>query len=174
MSEQSVPVDLAKLMAFYEEAARKRFARPEGAKDICLIPEGQHCREGFEVHRYEGPAKGWFYEDVCIWTPRAHAGTEVVYHKNRPVWIHQYNGFVGRDEYQTPEGEAKLLEFLQLALRVRKLQFQPHGPELFEKGGWRYHCKMRGDITDFSGVESIFHEGEVAVYSSFFQGRMVI
>jgi hypothetical protein len=79
-----------------------------------------------------------------------YGGREVVFYKNKPVWIMVYYGYIESDV--APE---TVYPTLQNALRHMPEKNPFRGPERFQDGVYTYHNASIGNIEKFSGEEII-------------------
>ena len=94
------------------------------------------------------------------------SGTEVVYHKNSPVWSMNY---IGRQL----SGEANhTIEFLTKVLANVDTSMPYRGPAFFRDGKFVYVNSANGEFNWFQGVENIYYEDE-HVYELVYHGGMI-
>jgi hypothetical protein len=77
------------------------------------------------------------------------------------------------DEYQGDKDFAdKTFSFLKSAMSAgdKTNQFQPRGPKEFTQDDWSYICHVDGDISKFSGNESISFKGKIVFTHQFIGG----
>ena len=78
------------------------------------------------------------------------SGTEVVYHKNSPVWSMNY---IGRQL----SGEAShIIDFLTKVLSNVNLAMPYRGPTFFRDGKFVYVNSVNGEFNWFQGIEKIY------------------
>ena len=95
-----------------------------------------------------------------------YGGRTVYFHKNKPVQIMVYYGWVDK-EYDADEVYA----FLRKALRApNKDGFR--GPKEFSEGTYNYTNSWKGNEDNFKGEENIY-DGNKQVYSAIYAGGLV-
>lgn len=97
-----------------------------------------------------------------------YGGQEVVYYKDKAVWIMVYYGRV----YDTELDANDVYNFLR-----KSLQFPPEdkpyrGPGEYTEGNLIYKNTVTGEIDNYSGEEKIFEDGK-EVYSATYYGGLV-
>lgn len=154
-------IDLKKLNEFLGKAALATYAGGG--------PEMDPETLGFKELEYrEGD---WYYRDSYCGFFQSW-GREVVWHKDKPIWVSLYGGGIeGRTRTDT-QFEHQTFGFLKKALSAGEKQkaFQPRGPKNFKDGEWNYVCDWNGDISKFSGHEEISHGGERVFTHDFIGG----
>ena len=94
------------------------------------------------------------------------SGTEVVYHKNSPVWSMNY---IGRQL----SGEVNhVIDFLTKALANVGLDMPYRGPVFFRDGKLVYTNSVSGEFNWFQGFENIYYEDE-HVYELVYHGGAI-
>jgi hypothetical protein len=110
-----------------------------------------------------------FYLDIYFGSTYF-TGHETVYHKTTPIWGMSYAGGVSED---LPDGEVSpLFDFLRQALRHVEHKVPFRGPETFQQGDYRYSNRVLGNLSRFSGTETIFSE-EHSIYQLHYSGGMI-
>ncbi len=128
-------------------------------------------RKGFKELEYsEGD---WYYRDSYTGSLRSW-GQEVVYYKEKPVWICSYGGGMQPDVMDSTYAN-QTFGFLKQALLAgnKEQNFQPRGPQDFSDGEWAYRCEIQGDIATFTGHEYISQNDKI-VFTHDFVGGLVI
>lgn len=97
-----------------------------------------------------------------------YGGREVVFYKNKPVWIMVYYGWVNKDQNDIDE----IYKFLQESLSHFPESTPLRGPKNYKKGDFVYINSWKGDIERFSGTEKIVRSGE-EIYSAWYCGGLV-
>lgn len=97
-------------------------------------------------------------------------GREVIFYKNKPVFIMVYYGSI--TNFVKPIDE--VYAFLKQALLLGNSHEIPvRGPMVFEDiRGWKYEFEVKGALESFSGVEKIFFEDK-CIYEAFVSGGVV-
>ena len=96
-----------------------------------------------------------------------YGGREVIFLKNKPIWMMVYYGLVH------PDIETKdIYPFLIESLSNSTIEMPYRGPKVFEKGDLKYENELRGEVSGFSGNEKIFKDG-VCVYEANYMGGLV-
>lgn len=94
-------------------------------------------------------------------------GREVISHKNKPVWMMVYYGYVSEMSLQK-----ETYTFLKKALLNFPEDMPYRGPAELVESDWRYQNKVSGEFANFSGQESIRFQNKV-VYRAKYQGGLV-
>ena len=94
------------------------------------------------------------------------SGTEVVYHKNSPVWSMNY---IGR---QLSGEVGHTIDFLTKALAQVSAAMPYRGPAFFRDGKFVYTNQVTGEFIWFQGFESIYYENE-QVYQLVYHGGAI-
>lgn len=97
-----------------------------------------------------------------------YGGREVVFYKNKPVYMMVYYG-------QVDAGVSDLsliYSFLRKALLLIPEDYPYRGPQEFREGGYIYINECLGGVDGFSGKECIEREGET-VYEARYAGGLV-
>lgn len=86
-------------------------------------------------------------------------GEEIVYKNGKSAWGMNYYGFTLNNEINEGLYDA----ILRPALMSGSGDNIPvRGPKEFMNGEWKYTFKVDGDLANFTGLEEIFKDGEVA------------
>ena len=127
-------------------------------------------RPGFK--EFEFSDGDWNYRDSYAGFYSA-PGQEVVRFQGEPVWTMVYSGGM-RPKYQGQEDFSRqTFAFLKKAL-LGVGKSQPfRGPGKFHFGGFEYLNIVEGDVTDFHGVEKIFHDGDEVFRQNYIGGLIV-
>lgn len=95
-----------------------------------------------------------------------YGGREVVFYKNKPVWMMVYYGLV----YEGINKE--IYEILVEALSSSTQDMPYRGPLEYIKDNWKYENVISGEVEHFSGKEKIFKDG-ICVYEASYLGGFV-
>lgn len=107
--------------------------------------------------------KGDFkYLDTYVGSSRF-SGSEVVYHKKKPVWSMNYNGRLLSG--QLGDFLTKMLSFVSAELPYR-------GPDFYREGRYSYVNLVSGEFDWFQGSERIYYENEL-IYELVYHGGAV-
>ena len=96
-----------------------------------------------------------------------YGGREVVFFKNKPIWMMVYYGFVHKN-VETKEVYPFLIESLSNTI----LDMPYRGPTLFKKGNLKYTNDFNGDVDNFVGIEKIFKDG-ICIYEAKYMGGFI-
>ena len=154
---------LAALNGFLGRASKSTYAGGGGETDS--------WRKGFKELEYS--EDGWYYRDSYTGYLRSW-GQEVVWHNDKPAWTCLYGGGMTEDHMDSVFAD-KTFVFLKQVLSAgdKEIIFQPRGPKKFSDGDWKYQCTFDGDISKFSGNESISYKNEVIFTHEFFGGLVI-
>lgn len=155
--------ELAGLNEFLSRASQATYASGGG--------EVTSWRKSFKELEYS--ENEWYYRDSYTGYLRSW-GQEVVWRNDRPVWNCLYGGGMTED-FMNGDFADETFTFLKQALSEgnKEMAFQPRGPEEFIAGSWKYHCKLKGNITKFSGHELIEYKGKTVFTHDFFGGVVI-
>ncbi len=109
----------------------------------------------------------WKYHDNYF-GGEPYGGREVVFFKNKPVYIMVYYGRV----YSSVSEFGDVYKVLQSALKLIPENNPYRGPEKYVQGGFRYENHFTGEVDNFSGEESIFEDNK-EIYKSRYIGGLV-
>jgi hypothetical protein len=88
-------------------------------------------------------------------------GKEIVFYKNKPFWTMSYQGqYIGNKRVAIKE----TYSFLREALRNNKKEKPFRGPTSYERDGWEYSYKMKGDWQYFTGREEVRHRNKLIFF----------
>ncbi len=150
-------VDLLEVQAFKDRAKKHGYAS-EQAKSQAELGSSKALT-------YK--ENDWSYHDNYF-GGEPYGGREVIFYKERPVWMQVYYGYVIGD---TPM--LKVYNFLKLALRQDIDNSVPvRGPRAFSSKEWQYMFEVEGDISRYNGVETITYRENV-VYKAHISGGLV-
>lgn len=130
------------------------------------MPSATPYRPGCDEFVYERGE--WKYLDSYAWN-RDGGGEELVYYRNKVVWVMNYFGFlIGSEDKKEVYG------FLHDALRLRHPVLPVRGDNLQDGArALRYEVEfLRSDIRNFLGHERIFKQN-TKVYECYFHGGLV-
>lgn len=100
---------------------------------------------------------------------RSFLGEEIVYDAGCPVWGVNYFGFI----IDESANEKEVYNFLRKALMHEQSEVIPvRGPRSFARGDWEYQFSINGDMTTFTGEETILYTGKT-VYRLFIHGGCI-
>lgn len=96
-----------------------------------------------------------------------YGGREVVFLKDRPVWMQVYYGYVepGQDYHE-------VFDVLKKALLQPDEDVPGRGPLHVQSGEWEYAFIYQGDLEHFDGIETIRRQGK-EVYKAIIAGGLV-
>lgn len=101
-----------------------------------------------------------------------YGGREVIFKKGQPVWMMVYYGLINDKSLD----KNVVYKFLQSALMLAPNELPVRGPDHFEQETdgqkWVYENKVVGDMTNFSGKETISLDGREIFYTDY-QGGVV-
>lgn len=97
-----------------------------------------------------------------------YGGRQVIFYKEKPVWIMVYYGKVDKS---VPDVK-NVYTTLQKALAISDPDMPLRGPKMFLSGGMQYVNHCHGDIEEYEGKESIVKDGK-EVYSASYMGGYV-
>jgi hypothetical protein len=150
-------MDLKQLKAFILEASHNTYASGnEGIK------EKQKDESTTLVY-----SKGnWKFHDNYF-GGEPYGGREVVFYKDKPVWMMVYYGWV-------VEGvnTDRVYPLLTKALSKSTLEKPYRGPEEYIEGTSIYANDMEGDVENFRGEERIY-DGEELLYIARYMGGLI-
>lgn len=95
-----------------------------------------------------------------------YGGREVVFYKEKPVWIMTYYGQVK----ESIEDLKPLYTFLRKALVLVPGEAPYRGPSEYRDGEWKYVNKWEGTLDNFSGEERIYKEGAQTYFAKYIGG----
>ncbi|MEC9489108.1 MAG: DUF5680 domain-containing protein, partial [Halanaerobium sp.] len=94
-------------------------------------------------------------------------GEEVVYKGDTIIWGMNYYG-----RMLTGIVPAGFSDFLKKALREVSSENPFRGPDILQDGLFEYLCSWEGDLANFSGLETISHQGRI-IYRLVFHGGQI-
>ena len=119
-------------------------------------------------HDYQFEQGDLLYHDTYFGS-RDFIGETIVYDVGRPVWGANYFGFILDENADAKEVE----DFLRMALMQEQSDVIPvRGPRSFARDDWEYQLSINGDITKFTGEETIMRAGKT-VYRLFIHGGCI-
>lgn len=152
-------LDIKKLASFLIEANKNSYANK-------LISKAMPSRLASEDYHFE--KNEYVYHDTYFGS-RDFMGEEIVYKDQKPIWGANYFGCILSPEIK----EKELYDFLRQALVRESLGIIPvRGPANFANGNWLYEFSVNGDLTNFSGLESITFKAE-QVYRCLLHGGLI-
>lgn len=93
-------------------------------------------------------------------------GREVVFYKEKPVWMMVYYGLVKSEI--TEFGD--IYKFLRESLKHAPLELPVRGPKSISQGDFSYQNSWDGDLEEFKGEEKIFQKGEEIFHTTYAGG----
>jgi hypothetical protein len=151
-------MELKKLKAFILEASQNTYASED--PDIKVRQE-----DGSTTIVYEND--DWRYHDNYF-GGEPFGGREVVFLKEKPVWMMVYYGSVVVEEIVPDE----LYKVLTKALRNSTIDMPYRGPKELIDGDFRYENSLEGDVERFSGEERIYKNDRL-LYSAKYVGGLL-
>ncbi|MEI6498915.1 MAG: DUF5680 domain-containing protein [bacterium] len=155
-------INLEQLKDFLFEANAHGYA----GESQQIIPQ----RPGFQDLEYRRGE--WYFRDSYAGAYFA-PGQEVVYYKDQPVWAMAYAGGMKFEHHNNKELTHNTIVFLKEALLNMDREKPFRGPISFKREKWRYLSRIKGEIKDFTGNESIFYQDNL-VFEQNFIGGMII
>ncbi len=150
-------MDLNKLKQFILEASQKSFASGGDAAGR---------KQADMSTTFEYVDGDWKYHDNYF-GGEPYGGREVVFYKDKPVWMMVYYGWV-------TEGVStdRVYPILGKALCNSNIEKPYRGPDEYIDGNSIYANDMEGDVENFRGEERIY-EGEDLLYIARYMGGLV-
>ncbi len=96
-----------------------------------------------------------------------YGGREVVFLKNKPIWMMVYYGLVHK-VVETKE----VYPFLVESLSNTTISMPYRGPIIYQKNNFKYTNDFVGDVENFSGTEKIF-EDNICIYEAKYMGGLI-
>lgn len=154
--------DLKELKKFLVKASTKTYASSDDKYK-------KEEKDGSVTFEYKDG--DWKYNDNYLGA-NSFGGREVIYYKDKPIWVMTYYGQVYEDK-----PAAKLVpDFLRKALtRVADsmdLEVPARGPKKYKEGDFSYLSNTDGKITAFTGEEFILKDGD-EVYCAVYNGGLL-
>ena len=110
----------------------------------------------------------FYYRDSFAGYLYSH-GQEVIWFKDKPIWICSYTGGMQNDKANDPDFANQTFEFLKKSMRTNTGEgFHPRGPKEFKDGDWEYKNNYIGDISKFTGHEEIFYKSKLVFIHDYF------
>lgn len=127
-------------------------------------------RPGFkELEFIEGD---WEYRDSYVGFFFLH-GQEVVRLRGKLVWVMGYYGGMAPMKQDDVAYAEETFSFLKKALLKVEKTSPFRGPNSFCEGDWKYANSNIGDIINFRGTETIYHDGIFVFRQDYFGGLVV-
>lgn len=143
---------MQKIRKFLVKAKRNTYAN-ENAREIKV-------KYGGKILTF---TEGKFsYQDKYFGT-NPFSGEEIVLQEGRVIWIMNYYGQAKNKEVYT---------FLKKALMKVEKNKPFRGPTKFKEGKFKYKNKVMGDVSKFSGVETITNNKK-EIYKGYYHGGFV-
>lgn len=149
-------MDLKKLKEFILEASQNTYASEN--PDIKVRQDDNSTTIVYEYG-------DWKYHDNYF-GGEPFGGREVVFLKEKPVWMMVYYGSVIVDEIIPDE----LYKVLTEALRSSTIDMPYRGPKELVNGDFRYENNLEGDVKRFSGEERIYRNNVVLYIAKYIGG----
>jgi hypothetical protein len=149
-------MDEATLLRFLLEASQRGYAAGQSA---VKTRESDHSTTIVLEHG------DWRFHDNYF-GGEPYGGREVVFFRERPVWMAVYYGQVDGPNIDS------VYSFLQRALRDAPPAFPVRGPDKLREGRFSYENVYEGGVASFSGQETI-HESGRLVYRARYLGGLV-
>lgn len=113
----------------------------------------------------------YYYRDSFAGYLASH-GQEIVWYKDKPVWMCSYGGGMRNSKVDDADFATETFEFLKKAMRTGEISkdFQLRGPKNLKDGEWEYTNDCSGDITSLRGHEEILYKGELVFVHDYFGG----
>lgn len=97
-----------------------------------------------------------------------YGGQEVIYFRDKAVWIMVYYGRV----YDTELSANDVYDFLRKALQFPPKGMPYRGPTKYADGNLTYKNEVSGAVNKYSGVEKIL-ENDTEIYSAVYYGGLI-
>lgn len=145
--------NIEKLKEFLFEAKQSTFIK--GAKRE--IPSRPHSKDyAFKKYNY-------YYLDSHVGKTNI-IGEELIWQNEQLTWGMNY-----KSEQLLESLPSGFDNFLKLSLKNIDKDFPVRGPKEYINNNYKYICSYDGDLTSFSGTESIYYNDDL-VYKLFFHG----
>ena len=151
---------LKELAEFIVEANKNTWAADKGK----VAPQRPGCKE-LDYERGDWHLRDSYTGYFCA------PGMTIVYYKGQPAWTMAYGGSGMEDDKYEIAGQT--FDFLKEVLMKVTPQLPYRGPKNFKDGEYQYKLKVKGDLADFDGKETIT-KGKELVFSQLFFGGVVI
>lgn len=149
-------INIENLTLFLHKANKNTFANANAKKVSSTHPSS--CDYHFEEGNFT-------YHDTYFGS-RDFIGEEIVYQDQKPIWGMNYCGSIITDNATDKE----LNSFLETSIMQEYNDIIPvRGPREFSENNWTYKLTVDGELSRFTGIEEIFHDGKV-VYRLFLHG----
>ncbi|MFA5746207.1 MAG: DUF5680 domain-containing protein [archaeon] len=156
-------INLKELVEFLVEAKINTYANSH-AKEI------KAERPSFRELEYK---KGkWEYRDsYCgfFFAP----GQEIVRYNKEPIWAMAYSGGMNKKYHGDISFAKETFGFLKKALAKVNTKMPYRGPKNYSAGDYKYINTIKGNITDFSGIEKILYKGKVVFKQEYIGGLII-
>lgn len=96
-----------------------------------------------------------------------YGGREVIFYKNKPVWMMVYYGWV-----ENRINPKEVYGILTKALRNSTIALPYRGPKEFIDNNMKYINQFEGDLDKFHGVEKIYKDKKI-VYQAKYMGGLI-
>jgi len=137
-------MNLQELARFIVKAKRNTYAR-----------KGEGLRSEDESKNLQYKEGDYFYRDRYFGSEKF-GGEEVVWFKEKPVWLMNYYGGI---EKKIVDSE-RVFAFLRQALLQVSVDRPFRGPRFYKEGNFEYVDSSTGDIKCFKGREEITYQEE--------------
>ena len=157
MGGEKEPLRLSELRQFLVAANSAGYGNSETV--IATLPDGGHLIE----HRQDP----WLFRDI-FYGGHPYAGQEVIYSHQKPVWAMQYRGWLTQGGVLTSD----VYNFLKDALLQPPPEYPWRGPQRLKQDDWLYLNNWQGELSQFSGQETISYQ-QNEVYCGLYFGGLV-
>lgn len=158
----NIPVPQLEFKKFIVEAKQSTYASGGNKTQVTPVLSGSH-----QLEFRKGP---FFYRDI-YYGGDFFAGQETVYHNIQPIWAMSYSG--GINDLVELSQRLEIYDFLKSALREIKPSAPYRGPDELLSGDYHYTNHVLGQISRFSGVESISYKNQ-HIYQLHYSGGVLI
>ncbi len=112
-------------------------------------------------------SEDWKYHDNYF-GGEPYGGREVVFYKNKPIWMMVYYGWIEEDN------DPKIIyPVLTEALRHSPKDMPYRGPQEYKTQGFIYKNTVDGDVKNFIGEEFILNDKNEVVFSTSYCGGLI-
>lgn len=130
---------------------------------LCRAKQVTYAGEGNEAESSRPKSKDFMYEEGSFKYIDTYLGGEK-FAGEEAVWAMNYVGRIIKEGFSS--------SFLKEALKLCTKEKPYRGPVIYEKGDYKYHCIVNGEIPWFQGCEEIYYANE-KVYECFFHGGSI-
>ena len=151
-------MDIKKLSKFLIDSNKAGYAAGDSAKVI-------KNKDASSTIKYQDG--DWKFHDNYF-GGEPYGGREVIFFKNKPVWIMTYYGWVDKNVNDINI----VYKFLQKALMDMPKKHPYRGPKMVKEGNLVYTNNWQGNIKRFKGEENI-KKDEKEYYKAYYMGGLV-